>query len=546
MRNPTMRVRPLERADGCKAMSDPPAKSPNDSSDDILTANAPLMKHGTFTRELGEAPSEQHALLLKKGDLLEGRYVLSQRLGEGGFGVVYKAWDKKLSRDVALKLLKTRTGNEPELLRELLAARLGNETPYVVTLHDVGMHSGFPFVVMECLQGETLAELLERTVRLNALDALDISKQIAEALRAAHSLGIIHRDLKPANVFLLSGKRVKVLDFGLAHSLDGSTSVTNGGTPIFSSPEQARGEASDERSDVYSAAMVLYVSLAGGVPISSVLLTRLGKVFTEPLPADTINKLDVPRALRRLLIAALSEDVTARPSSEEWAGGLCRLDRQIALHERLKRLGIRPRAAQKYLIRAVAGGLALGALVTWRQRQQQPPPQRMSTSVPSEQAVHATIQPSRSEAAGGAVAQGNAPPPSVQESGGRGHSDELDKIRLDEARRAETRKRQAAELAAKKKLEAERAEAQIAAEARRKDEAKKAEDEWKRQEADRKKRDEELKKRDACEKQKTLCCKRCDEHPRLGESVYDCRDACKVDIEACCVGVTDFSCNMGC
>jgi serine/threonine protein kinase len=295
----------------------------------------------TFTMQLAAAPPVQHALFLTMGDVIESRYELVALLGEGGFGIVYEAWDKKMDRPVALKLLKKRGESDPQVLREKLAARLGSETDHIVTLYDVGVHAGFAFLVMELLQGQTLQDLLDRQRQLSAVEALAISLQIARGLCAAHASGVIHRDLKPANVFLQNGTRVKLLDFGLAHSLQQGDSAPHGGTRIFASPEQARGEPPDRRSDVFSAAMVLYVSLTGGVPLK---FTGT-KILTQPPSAAEVNRLEVPRRMRRLILDGVSSDITARPDATQWTERLERLIPSVRRYVRLQQLGIRPGSA---------------------------------------------------------------------------------------------------------------------------------------------------------------------------------------------------------
>ena len=208
-----------------------------------------------------------------------GPYLIQSLVGVGGMGEVYRARDRSLGREVALKLLPHDVSRDPERLRRLerearILASLNH--PGIATLFGLEEHDGERFLVMELVPGETLAECL-RPGALPLRDALDVCRQIAEGLEAAHDAGIVHRDLKPANVKIAPDGRVKLLDFGLAKAFDTTPSGVEPtvaaadatregtvlGTPAYMSPEQARGQPVDRHTDIWAFGCCLYESLTG-------------------------------------------------------------------------------------------------------------------------------------------------------------------------------------------------------------------------------------------------------------------------------------------
>jgi len=193
-------------------------------------------------------------------------YRIEERLGAGGMGVVYRASDMRLQRQVALKFL-------PEALsrdREARAAALLNH-PNICTIHEIGEHEGRPFIGMELLEGRTLKQRIAEGP-LGANEVIDIGSQVADALAAAHAKGIIHRDVKPGNIFITTRGVVKVLDFGIATTA-GSSDSRPIGTKDFMSPEQMTGRPVDHRTDVYSLGVVIQ-QMAGGSKAFDGILER--------------------------------------------------------------------------------------------------------------------------------------------------------------------------------------------------------------------------------------------------------------------------------
>jgi serine/threonine protein kinase len=220
----------------------------------------------TVTRTL-EAP----AVTLKPGSLIAGKYKVIEEIGRGGMGVVFKAEDIRLKRSVALKFLPPQLIDLPELKERFLveaqaAAALNH--PNICTIYEVGEDEARPYIAMEFVDGETLKDKL-RQGPLKAEEALKIAGQVAAGLGEAHHKGIIHRDIKSANIMATAKGQAKVMDFGLAKLRGGSSltkSQTTVGTVAYMSPEQARGERLDRRTDIWSLGVVLYEMLAGKLP----------------------------------------------------------------------------------------------------------------------------------------------------------------------------------------------------------------------------------------------------------------------------------------
>ena len=252
------------------------------------------------------------------------RYRVERELGSGGMATVYLAQDLKHQRTVAIKVLRPELaaslGTE-RFLREIeIAARLDH--PHVLPLYDSGESAGLLYYVMPFVEGESLRDRLEREGQLPVEDAIRITREVADALSAAHRTGIIHRDIKPENI-LLSGGHARVADFGIARALSvaGGARLTSSGvaigTPAYMSPEQAAGQENlDARSDLYALGCVLYEMLAGETPHSgptaqSIMVKRL----TEPVPRLSGLRETVSPALERVVHRILSKSPADRPAS---------------------------------------------------------------------------------------------------------------------------------------------------------------------------------------------------------------------------------------
>ena len=245
-------------------------------------------------------------------DALADRYTIEGELGHGGMGIVYRAWDVKHARPVALKVVRPELGSvlaAERFLREIqLAAKL--QHPHIVPLHDSGEVGGTLYYVMPHVEGESLRSRLQRERQLPLDDALRITREVADALGYAHSHDVVHRDVKPENI-LLSGGHAVVVDFGIGRAITaaGGDRLTESGisvgTPAYMSPEQATGDTQlDGRSDLYSLACVLYEMLAGHPPF-------LGASAREVLARHTLDPVPSLRTARRTVTEAV-EAVIAR------------------------------------------------------------------------------------------------------------------------------------------------------------------------------------------------------------------------------------------
>ena len=267
-------------------------------------------------------------------------YRILGKLGGGGMGVVYEAEDLKLGRHVALKFIPENLAGDPKSLerftREARAASQLNH-PNICTIHGIEDNNGHPFIVMEKLDGESLKQHIGgQPMKLE--EVLEVGVQVADALVASHTKGIVHRDIKPANIVLTPGGQAKVLDFGLAklvqHAGDEDQSLTAvgiiPGTAVYMSPEQARSESVDARSDLFSFGVVLYEMATGKKPFSgnNSLMTLDAVLHQKPIPPHDLNP-NVPIELQGIIGKAMEKDRTHRyQSAAEMRSDLAQLKRE--------------------------------------------------------------------------------------------------------------------------------------------------------------------------------------------------------------------------
>jgi serine/threonine-protein kinase len=254
------------------------------------------------------------------GCALDGRYELHELIGEGTFGRVYRGYDRRLARDVAIKVIKPWWAEDPDWAdsfgREAqLLARVSD--PGIVQIYDVGHAEEGLYYVTELVSGESLLHRLRRGGRLPALEACEIAEQICRALEHAHAERIVHRDIKPANVLMSQEGRVKVGDLGIARLADGGTTdggtATIVGTPRYMAPEQASGQPVTPATDVYSAGIVLYEMLAGEPPFGGDSAVEIALRHVQqpvpPLPDAT------PGSVKRIVARALAKEPADRYQS---------------------------------------------------------------------------------------------------------------------------------------------------------------------------------------------------------------------------------------
>ncbi|HVS04240.1 MAG TPA: protein kinase [Thermoanaerobaculia bacterium] len=307
-------------------------------------------------------------------------YKVLREIGKGGMGVVYEAEDTRLGRHVAVKVLSESIQTEPSILerfqREARAASALNH-PGICTVHAIERHEGQHFIVMELLEGRTLAELVaEEPLELETV--IDIAIQIADALESAHAKGIVHRDIKPVNVVITPRGQVKILDFGLAKievaatSPDGATSLipTGGGleaggltmagtvmgTVHYMSPEQARGQLTDARTDLFSLGTVLYQMATGQLPFQGETQPVVFEAILNrnPRPLAEVNP-ELPPALGMIVDKALEKDRDLRyQTATDLKTDLVRLKRNLGAGRRTAELNDSQAAADKAADRSVA------------------------------------------------------------------------------------------------------------------------------------------------------------------------------------------------
>ncbi|HEY7932734.1 MAG TPA: protein kinase [Solirubrobacteraceae bacterium] len=254
---------------------------------------------------------------------LAGRYELLEVIGRGGMGVVYRATDLVLGRGVAVKVLPAEfaDGEPTRIARFEREARLAASLthPGVVAVYDSGVDEATRFIVMECATGRSLAAILGDHAPLEPAHAAWIAEQVADALAAAHAAGLVHRDIKPANVMVTDDGQVKVLDFGIARAIDGTTLTHTAsvlGSAGYMAPEQALGGRADERSDIYSLGCLLYAMLSGRAPFTGEADVAVlhQHVNADPHPLSHTNP-RVSQALDALVMRMLAKSPDARPQS---------------------------------------------------------------------------------------------------------------------------------------------------------------------------------------------------------------------------------------
>lgn len=288
----------------------------------------------------GHRDAAASADALQPGQKFGARYTILKKLGAGGMGAVYQAFDGSLGIAVALKIIRldaTSSAEETRQLearfkRELLLARQVTH-PNVVRIHDLGELGTIKYLTMAYVEGADLSTVMRREGRMDVARALPIMKQIADGLGAAHAAGVVHRDLKPANVMLDADGRALLTDFGIARSVDAATIHTATGSIVgtleYMAPEQARGETVDRRTDVYSLGLIFYELLAGGRPRAAGaggLAELLSRIEKGPPPIGSVAP-DVPPPVQEIVGKCLQKDPAARyPSAVEFLDDLKRLD----------------------------------------------------------------------------------------------------------------------------------------------------------------------------------------------------------------------------
>ena len=252
-----------------------------------------------------ETPKEE----LTTGSTFAGRYQIIEELGKGGMGKVYKVHDTKIKEKIALKLIKPDIAKDKKTIERFsnelrLARKIRHKN--ICQMFDLGEENGTHFITMEFVPGQDLKGLIRQSGQLAVGTTLSIAKQICDGLTEAHKLGVVHRDLKPSNIMIDKQGDVRIMDFGIARSLEAKGITGAGvmiGTPEYMSPEQVEGKEVDQRSDIYSLGIILYEMVTGRVPFDGDTPFTIGMKHKSEIPKDPKElNAQIPDDLSRVIL----------------------------------------------------------------------------------------------------------------------------------------------------------------------------------------------------------------------------------------------------
>jgi serine/threonine-protein kinase len=276
------------------------------------------------------------------GTILAGRYEILEALGKGGMGEVYRVRDTKLDEEMALKLLKPDIASD-----EIMIERFRNELKLarkithknVCRMHDFHEEEGTPFITMEYVLGDDLKNLIQKRGKMPEEEVLKIARQVTAGLIEAYELGVVHRDLKPRNIMIDKKGHAKIMDFGIARSVEAPGITTTGmiiGTPDYISPEQAEGEEADQRSDIYSLGIILYEMVTGSLPFSGDTALSVAIKHKMQIPSDPreLNP-EISEDLSRLILVCMEKNRDKRyQSAQELLADLTKIEKGIPTEEK--------------------------------------------------------------------------------------------------------------------------------------------------------------------------------------------------------------------
>jgi serine/threonine protein kinase/Tfp pilus assembly protein PilF len=314
---------------------------------------------------------------LAVGSLFAERYEILEELGKGGMGEVYRVKDEKLDEEMALKVLKPEIAAHKDMIQRFknelkLARKIAHR--HVCRMYDLNEEEETPYITMEYVKGEDLKSSIRKKGRLSEKLAVAIAKQVCEGMAEAHALGVVHRDLKPQNIMIDEKGNAKVMDFGIARSIEAAGVTQTGvmiGTPDYMSPEQAEGEEADQRSDIYALGVILYEMVTGGVPFKGDTAFSVALKHKTKMPQDP-KKLnpDISDDLSHLILICMEKERDRRyQSAEALLDDLRNIEDGLPLGTK-----IRPRREtflgalirKKLLIPTVVSALAIIAVIIWQ------------------------------------------------------------------------------------------------------------------------------------------------------------------------------------
>ena len=258
--------------------------------------------------------------MIREGMVLSDRYEIVSKVGAGGMSDVYKAKDHKLNRFVAVKVLKAEFSENRSFVSKFRVeaqSAAGLMHPNIVNVYDVGEEDGLYFMIMELVEGITLKKYIEKKLRLSVKEAISIAIQVSMGIESAHNNHIIHRDIKPQNIIISKEGKVKVTDFGIARAATSDTITSNVmGSVHYTSPEQARGGYSDEKSDIYSLGVTMFEMLTGRVPFDGETTVAIAiKHIQEPLPSPREYVDDIPISVEQIIYKCCQKNSDRRYQS---------------------------------------------------------------------------------------------------------------------------------------------------------------------------------------------------------------------------------------
>jgi serine/threonine-protein kinase len=301
---------------------------------------APLpYSEGVVVTETIETPKEE----LTTGSMFAGRYQIIEELGRGGMGRVYRVLDKKLNEEVALKLIKSEIASDKKTVERFsnelkIARKIVHKN--IARMFDLNEEKGTHFFTMEYVRGEDLKKLIRKMGRLSPGQAITIANQVCEGLTEAHKLGVIHRDLKPQNVMVDEEGNARIMDFGIARSLEGKGLTGAGvmiGTPDYMSPEQVEGKETDQRSDIYSLGIILYEMVTGQVPFEGDTPFTIGVKHKSEVPKDPKEmNAQIPDDLSDVILKCLEKEKGNRyQSAEDLHSDLSNIEKGLPTSEKI-------------------------------------------------------------------------------------------------------------------------------------------------------------------------------------------------------------------